>query len=395
MRLKISPLLIAPVIISLLWYCTPPKKNEQVKIQPVAADSGTLIIMQGNDTTRFQQFFIHGDSFLTRILDKSGKVGFATCSGNLTPEGRISNIRLNRYFPADGSWRTAHKALLNFVNDSLIVHLDSITRVIKGSYDDHYPELNFIQSVCFMPFPFLGFSLSGHLSDTIPENLVQIKTPSLISIDEYGKGNIMSPLKPEGGYILYIQKDRKLDSLRGTGSSAGIHGFVTRNFNFDSLLFNSLPKIKIETKSRLVSRDTLNFSNGSLLIKIKYTRATINTSINNEDSIPFGAAWIPGSNIPIEFTTNRQITFYGQPLGKGRYSLLTIPQPDYWLLVISTKNDVTVKNYDPGNDVMRVPMKLDSLPDTVNRFTIGLSPVDSGGLMTFKWKKSMASIDFK
>ncbi|MSO48616.1 MAG: DUF2911 domain-containing protein [Acidobacteria bacterium] len=53
-------------------------------------------------------------------------------------------------------------------------------------------------------------------------------------------------------------------------------------------------------------------------------------------------------------------------------------------------------NYTPDRDVLRVPMKLDALPYSVDEFTIAfVDMTKTGGRLTVMWEKSMGSVAFK
>ncbi|MBK9241643.1 MAG: DUF2911 domain-containing protein [Acidobacteria bacterium] len=53
-------------------------------------------------------------------------------------------------------------------------------------------------------------------------------------------------------------------------------------------------------------------------------------------------------------------------------------------------------NYTADRDVLRVPMKLDALPYSVDEFTIAfVDMTKTGGRLAVMWDRTMASVAFK
>ena len=83
-------------------------------------------------------------------------------------------------------------------------------------------------------------------------------------------------------------------------------------------------------------------------------------------------------------------------------------KPNNWTLIVSnwkaqTRHDP--KNtaetwgsfgYTPDKDVVRAPMKLETLPHTIEQLTWQfVDMTDAGGSLAISWDKTMASVPFK
>ena len=117
--------------------------------------------------------------------------------------------------------------------------------------------------------------------------------------------------------------------------------------------------------------------------------------------------WRAGADQSTRFKTDVALDFSGKALPAGEYSLYIGLAEKEWTLVLSPwpaqqKDDQANKaelwgayNYTPDRDVLRVPMKLDALPYSVDEFTIAfVDMTKTGGRLTVMWEKSMGSVAF-
>jgi Protein of unknown function (DUF2911) len=93
---------------------------------------------------------------------------------------------------------------------------------------------------------------------------------------------------------------------------------------------------------------------GSTTIAIRYNRPSARGRALFGGIVPYGAAWDPGADEATTFATDRRITFAGQTLAAGTYSVWAIPGPDNWTLILSHKWHVFHIPYPAGHDALRV-----------------------------------------
>jgi hypothetical protein len=97
----------------------------------------------------------------------------------------------------------------------------------------------------------------------------------------------------------------------------------------------------------------------------------------------------------------------GKTVAPGEYSLFIDLKPNNWTLVVSTwaaqtRFDPNNKealwgayNYTPDKDVVRAPMKLETLPHASEQLTWEFVDMSAtGGAMAIRWDKVMASVPF-
>ena len=123
---------------------------------------------------------------------------------------------------------------------------------------------------------------------------------------------------------------------------------------------------------------------------------------------PDAPVWRAGANFTTQLKTEVALTINGKTVAPGTYTMFIDLKPNNWTLIISTwkaqtrydpKNTAEIwgaYGYTPDKDVVRVPMKLETLPHTIEQLTwefVDMS--DAGGSLAILWDKTMASVPFK
>jgi hypothetical protein len=119
------------------------------------------------------------------------------------------------------------------------------------------------------------------------------------------------------------------------------------------------------------------------------------------------AVWRAGANLTTRFSTEVPLIFGGKTLAAGEYSVFVDLKPGAWTLVFSKQpfqqkydpNEKTATwgsyNYDPAQDVLRVPMVVGANASSVEQFTIGfIDMTQGGGKLAMWWEKTVATVAF-
>jgi len=117
--------------------------------------------------------------------------------------------------------------------------------------------------------------------------------------------------------------------------------------------------------------------------------------------------WRAGANQTTRLRTEVPLVFGGQTLPAGEYSVFVDLKEKEWKLIFSTwaaqqkydPNDKTALwgsiGYTPDKDVLRTPMKVQTLPFSVDQFTIAFTDVTAdAGRLTLMWDTTMAAAPF-
>jgi hypothetical protein len=126
------------------------------------------------------------------------------------------------------------------------------------------------------------------------------------------------------------------------------------------------------------------------------------------DALKDGApVWRAGANVSTRLNTELPLVMNGKTIEPGEYSLFIDLTPNTWTLIVSawpaqTNYDPTNKNalwgaydYTPTKDIVRAPMKLETLPHSFDQLLWAFVDVtDTGGNVALIWDKRMASVPF-
>jgi hypothetical protein len=135
---------------------------------------------------------------------------------------------------------------------------------------------------------------------------------------------------------------------------------------------------------------------GGKVIRIDYYAPSMHGRKIMGDLVPFGEVWCTGANWATQITAPADLMLGDIKLLKGSYSLWTIPDEKEWTLIVNKETGQFHTDYNPEADFARTKMKVKTLDEPVERFTIALRPGnDNHGTLALIWEKTEASVSFK
>lgn len=122
-----------------------------------------------------------------------------------------------------------------------------------------------------------------------------------------------------------------------------------------------------------------------------------------------GPVWRAGANVSTRLRSEAALEIGGRRVAPGEHvMLIDLKSEKEWTLILTSQPyalDFDPKNtrdlyggynYRPDHDVARVPMKVESLPFTVDQLTWAFTDVTpAGGTLRIAWERVMASAPFK
>jgi Protein of unknown function (DUF2911) len=109
--------------------------------------------------------------------------------------------------------------------------------------------------------------------------------------------------------------------------------------------------------------------------------------------VPFDKVWRTGANEATVLTIDRNMTIGGAQVPAGAYSLWTIPKRDGTVqLIINRQHGQWGTNYDPAQDLVRVPMKASTAPAPQENFLIDLPGSGASGELRISWDAFVWSV---
>jgi hypothetical protein len=123
---------------------------------------------------------------------------------------------------------------------------------------------------------------------------------------------------------------------------------------------------------------------------------------------PDAPVWRAGANATTQLKNEVPIVVNGKTVAPGSYTMFIDLKPDNWTLIVSNlkpqaRYDANNKaeiwgayDYTPDKDVVRAPMKVETLPHSVEQLTWQfLDITDAGGAIAVMWDKTLASVPFR
>jgi hypothetical protein len=110
--------------------------------------------------------------------------------------------------------------------------------------------------------------------------------------------------------------------------------------------------------------------------------------------VPYDKVWRTGANAATGFITQAPLTIGDVKVPAGSYTLYTIPGENGWTLIINKQTGQWGTQYNQGEDLARIPMKVTHLESPVDQFTISLDRQGPNAtIMKLEWENTSASVE--
>jgi hypothetical protein len=198
---------------------------------------------------------------------------------------------------------------------------------------------------------------------------------------------------------VYMAKVDKKGRILGTRPVSGTQKFAIRRvdkLDLDALVASYAAREQAGAGVGMLSpRDTVRVENaGGAAITIDYGRPAKRGRAVYGGIVPYGEVWRTGANAATQFRTNKALDFGGTVVPAGFYTLWTLPTANGWKLIVNGETGQWGTAHKPEKDLYTLDMKVSSLPQVVERFTISVEPGPSGGVLNLDWDTTRASIAF-
>ncbi|MBS1554975.1 MAG: DUF2911 domain-containing protein [Bacteroidetes bacterium] len=159
--------------------------------------------------------------------------------------------------------------------------------------------------------------------------------------------------------------------------------------------------VALTTKSHS-PEDNVNFADGELKVHVFYNRPSKKGRIifAKDGLVPYGKVWRTGANEATVFETNKDLSFGGQTLAAGKYSLWTIPNETSWSIIFNNEIPSWGVGFDgqaqrnPANDVLKVESPVVLQEKEFEQFTINVEKAGEEMELLFIWDKTLVATPF-
>ena len=139
---------------------------------------------------------------------------------------------------------------------------------------------------------------------------------------------------------------------------------------------------------------TISQAVGTSDISITYSRPGAKNRAIFGNIVPYDKMWRTGANKATKISFSEEVTFAGQKLPAGEYSLFTIPSTSEWEVILNNELNLWgTGEYNEADDVLRVKIPSSSNENHVESLTIDLNTFSSSGAdLTISWEKTKVII---
>src|ERR1700730_2305836 len=136
---------------------------------------------------------------------------------------------------------------------------------------------------------------------------------------------------------------------------------------------------------------------GLSTIELSYSRPGVKGRKIFGDLVPFGKVWRTGANNATTIEFGEDVIIGDTKVPAGKYGLLSIPDQNQWTIIITKQLDVTSPAaYKADQDVVRFTAKPESLPFSVETFTMMLNDVKpTSVVLDLIWDNTLVSLPIK
>ena len=144
-------------------------------------------------------------------------------------------------------------------------------------------------------------------------------------------------------------------------------------FSLSTLLTNA--QVKTPQASPVC---TVSQAVGTSDISITYSRPGAKNRVIFGNIVPYDKMWRTGANKATKISFSEEVTFAGQKVPAGEYSLFTIPSTNEWEVILNNELNLWgTGEYDEADDVLRVKIPSSSNESHVESLTIDFNTFSS------------------
>lgn len=138
---------------------------------------------------------------------------------------------------------------------------------------------------------------------------------------------------------------------------------------------------------------TVSQSVGLAKVSIEYSRPSLKgRKMFGSALVPFGSVWRTGANKIPNLVFSQDVLIEGQKVPAGTYGLFTIPTENEWTIILSKNpNQWGAYGYKTEDDLLRVKVKSEKLPQSVEAFTMEFTDfTPTSTKIAIRWENTAA-----
>jgi hypothetical protein len=357
-----------------------------------AQDSAAFVIRIGRDTLGLERAIRAGNQIKGEYVVRAPRAVHALYTADLNADGSMRRFELITHNIAGGPGPAETRTVVEFAGDSATLTLprgdSTVTqRAAAGpgawlwvGYPPAIYEVLGRQARAAGGGPYTVTALSpGPLRGTVTVTRGggdTLLATIALSIGEVGP--IRMTLDPAG----------RLTWLSGVGTA--FQSVAERVPSVD--IAAAGPAFAARPLGTLSPRDTVRAAVSGADLRVEYGRPLKRGREIFGQVVPWNQVWRAGANAATHFHTPVELTIGGADVPAGTYTLWALPSPAGWKLIINRQTGQWGTDYHADRDLVRVDMRVETLPQPVEQFTIAIEPDGAGAMLRMAWDRTRVSV---
>jgi hypothetical protein len=363
---------------------------------------GAFVVRLGNDTLSLEQYTRTPTQLRGDYVIRSPRSVHRIYINDLNPDGTVRRSELITHNIGGGPGPAETKLTVEFRGDSAVVTSprgdSTVTQRIpvpRGTYPytihvyglmEHFGRQARASGKDSMPLTVLASS------DRTSEGYVKKLGGDTLRL-MFSAGQLAGL----GPFTFTLDRQGRLTWLTGKESTVKVD--VQRVASVP--MAQAGPMFAGRPLGQLSPRDTARANVGGSELWVDYSRPTKRGRVIFGDVVPWNAVWRTGANAATQFNTPVDLVIGGATVPAGKYTLWTLPSPTGWKLIINKQTGQWGTMYDAAQDLVRIDLKVETLPSAVEQFVIAFGPPASGPAATpvpaatsifLTWDKTQVSV---
>ena len=359
---------------------------------PLAAQQASFVYRLGKDTVAIEQFTRTGGRMTGEMVQRSGAaVTLVRYEMTLGRNGRPATVAIRR-LQADGTPMSNQptETRLSFSADSVVREIVRADSVERRAFAAHEAMMAFPVFVYGPAELLAAMRRGGGPVDSLPA-LGMAGPMGFIGLEAAG-GDTMRLRGAPYPMRLVFDATGQLTGVDGAGTTNKILATRERG-GLDLAGMARAMKPTGTLSAREVARGS--FGPGGIVL-VDYGRPMVRErTVWGGALVPFDSVWRAGANDATHLFTTRTLTFGALTVPAGTYTLWIQHTRNGTFLIVNRQTGQWGTQYDPAQDLGRVPMQMAPSPSHVEELTVVVRSLGGNrGAIEYTWGPSILTASF-
>jgi hypothetical protein len=365
-------------------------------IAAVADDSGQFIIRLGQDTTSVERYTRTANHLEVDQVGRAPRVLQRHFTYDYDKSGALTRFTMAVTPPSASAPTQSIEA--TFDKDSARVKTQSgATPATTASYGVPAGTLVMALSAPWALYEDAMMKLAKAKGDSLRTTMYAVGAPNTywLSLHRLGRDSVAIINERGDQYHVKVDKTGRILGVSPIAGTAKVSAERVASVDLAALTASFAAREQSGAGMGVLSpRDSVKTTVAGASLYVDYGRPGKRGRVVFGTVVPYGDVWRTGANAATQFRTDKALDFGGTVVPAGFYTLWTVPQKDTWTLVINSETGQWGTEHKADKDLYKIPMKLSTLPQSVEKFTISIEPAPEGGVIHMDWDTTRATANF-